>query len=284
MQSSNGRERADHSPTSGASQERNGHTARHLPTSQARTKNASLAISARLQGLHEDGVDAESGNSRADDARRQPLTNAVGTLMRPAHKTRNYALHDPQITQGSSSRTQRTGAVNSASNIKTQSEPGSTITERYKQPSNLRQERPDDTFIMNMVVQPPKWTRPGNVLSPVVVRIHHKIADSSNGLSTHDTGLMWAMVSLASEDGTTTLAPPRNDLLGGSLVSSFHHATPSDGDQEVGHVSFMDLAIRIPGRYRIKVSLLQMAFGAKSRDGTNLQDTMSHVIQVDPLV
>ena len=133
---------------------------------------------------------------------------------------------------------------------------------------------------MRFVVDPPTTIRPGALLNPPVVVNLEKIPD--NGRTSEDTSRLWAFVSVTDEAGNVSLAPPRNDLVAGTLSDSVH-TLESDSDSEVeeGFVSFPDLAINQPGRYRLRISLMKLDAGAGAHGARNLQTIQSQVIQVD---
>ena len=130
---------------------------------------------------------------------------------------------------------------------------------------------------MNVIVQPPPQVRPGTTLSPpIIVRLEKTGVEDKR-----DTSQLFAFVSVISEDGSTSLAPPRNDLIAGGISDSVHTLesdTESSDDEEVGFLSFPDLTIEEPGDYRLKVSLMKVIV---SGGAMNLQSTLSRVIHVD---
>ena len=135
---------------------------------------------------------------------------------------------------------------------------------------------------MNVIVEPPPQVRPGQVLSPPVVIRLERAETEENDIN---PSLLFAFVSITSEDGSTSLAPPRNDLIAGNLSDSVHTLdsdTESD-DEEVGFLSFPDLRIQDPGSYRLRVSLMRMDVTSTEgpRGAMNLQSTLSRVIHVD---
>lgn len=149
-------------------------------------------------------------------------------------------------------------------------------------------ERTNTEFNMRIVVEPPNQARPGHVLCPpLVMSLEIRTDRESSGLRPIDPTLLWALVSIVSEDDATCLAPPRSDLLIGTPVDSVHPLTPHGHEREIGYVAFPNLAIREPGRYRLRVSLFRMnAIGgpdaASFEGGINLQSLSSRVIDVAP--
>ena len=148
-------------------------------------------------------------------------------------------------------------------------------------------EPPSDQYTMNIVVEPSNQVRPGHVLSPpLVLSLEYGSNETNEGRVPDDHTLLWAVVSIAAEDSTTPIAPPQPNLLSGTPVDSVHPLRPGIPGREVGYVSFTDLAIREPGRYRLQVSLIRMnAIGSPSapqfEGGINLQQTSTGVITVD---
>lgn len=121
-----------------------------------------------------------------------------------------------------------------------------------------------------------------------------------------DMSQIWATVSLMDESGTTALAPPRQDLLRGRVVDSPRSymgpasfvedegvvsgsIAPEDTTESESYVTFSDLAILEPGRYRIRVTLLRMqgeaspGATASSPGGSSIQHILSRVIEVRDL-
>ena len=136
---------------------------------------------------------------------------------------------------------------------------------------------------MNVIVEPPPQVRPGATLNPpIIVRLARTdVEDEAVG----DTSQLFAFVSVTSEDGSTSLAPPSSDLVSGNLSDSVH-TLESDSefdDEEAGFLSFPDIQIQNPGNYRLRVSLMKLdaGGGSGSRGAINLQSTLSRVIRVD---
>jgi len=144
-------------------------------------------------------------------------------------------------------------------------------------------------YIMNILIEPPNQIRPGHLLSPpLILRLDQPPCEHSQAPSPNDPTLLWAVVSLFSADSETPIAPPQIDLLLGNPVDSVHPLAPEIPGREVGFVSFPDLSIREPGRYRLQISLIRMnSVGPSSNappfeGGTNMQHTFTRVINVDP--
>ncbi|KAI9852248.1 MAG: hypothetical protein M1838_001290 [Thelocarpon superellum] len=161
----------------------------------------------------------------------------------------------------------------------------------------IPQERPEDDqrdeanrasgegengYELRMVVQPPAQTRPGMALyPPAVLRLEQGSSDREAG---DDPGRVWAFASLTTEDGGEVLAPPRTDLLRGSLVDSAHlvgdELDPGDAEAATArsgpitsYLVFPGLIIQEPGRYRIQITLGRMG-GAALQRPTSLQGAM----------
>ena len=139
---------------------------------------------------------------------------------------------------------------------------------------------------MNVLIEPPEYVRPGDILDPpLVIRLDQTVDQHLAGRPVEDYSLLWAVLSVVTEDGRTMLAPPRADLLTGTRVDSVHALTPLQEEREIGFMAFPDLAIRDPGRYRIMVSLVRMnplGTATVGPAGINVQNTSSRVIVVDP--
>jgi hypothetical protein len=117
---------------------------------------------------------------------------------------------------------------------------------------------------MDLVIRPVRAIRPGVVMHPPIVLALKAPASRSERARAYrdigDVSGIWAFVSLASEDQSQSLAPPRNDLLIGS-VAGYIRPVPDEsdpGDLTVGYAVFSDLAIAEPGTYCLKISLIDM--------------------------
>ncbi|MCJ1290521.1 hypothetical protein MMC34_002060 [Xylographa carneopallida] len=143
-------------------------------------------------------------------------------------------------------------------------------------------------YIMRIVIEPPQQARPGEVLTPpLVMSLENQSGPISPEQLPVDPTLLWAVVSVVSEDDMTPVAPPRTDLLRGTIADSVHPLTPPDHEGQIGFVAFPNLIIREPGRYRLRVSLIRMnAIGETStpsyEGGTAVQSMSSRVINVAP--
>ena len=148
-------------------------------------------------------------------------------------------------------------------------------------------------YIMRIVIEPPPQARPGEVLTPpLVMSLDTDSVDTNSSPDSPeqepvDPTLLWAVVSVISEDDLTPLAPPRTDLLTGTIADSVHPLTPPDHEGQIGFVAFPNLVIREPGRYRLRISLIKMnAIRASStptyEGGIAIQSMSSRVIDVAP--
>lgn len=117
---------------------------------------------------------------------------------------------------------------------------------------------------MDMVIRPLIAIRPGVVMHPpIVVALKAGASRSERNLAYRNVGDVsgiWAFISLVTEDRNQSLAPPRTDLLLGRTVDSIRpFFDESDAENPtVGYAVFADLAIAEPGRYCLKISLIDM--------------------------
>ncbi|KKY20802.1 hypothetical protein UCRPC4_g04074 [Phaeomoniella chlamydospora] len=124
---------------------------------------------------------------------------------------------------------------------------------------------------------------------PIVLAVK-AAAMKENGVGPRGTGDMsgvWAFVSLATSDDNEVLAPPRTDLLIGRTAASVFAPGPraEPNRQIVGYAQFSDLMITVPGKYRIRVSLIDMdtdgpSYSEGSQGGLNLCTITSDPIDV----
>src|SRR5436189_6084326 len=117
---------------------------------------------------------------------------------------------------------------------------------------------------MDLIIRPVQAIKPRVVMHPPIVLALKASASRSERNSAYrdvgDVSGVWAFVSLVSEDQSRSLAPPRSDLLIGSVACCIRPAldeSPSE-DLTVGYAVFSDLAIAEPGTYRWKISLIDM--------------------------
>ena len=155
-----------------------------------------------------------------------------------------------------------------------------------------------DQYQMELVVQPPSHIRPGDQLHPpVIVRLDAHTASAAQ--QAHRGERLFAVLSVTNENGTATLSPPRSDLVRGNVAgslqmleneggsrgggeSSASGGSGRGGRQEIGFLSFPNVAIRESGRYRLRVSLLAFsAQGPASGSRGPVQEVLSDLVEVD---
>ena len=160
----------------------------------------------------------------------------------------------------------------------------SSITDRGRQSS--------DAYSLTILVQPPNQARPGRrFYQPIIVRVEQRSGQNPRGTCVSEPSLLWAWISLVAADDETVILGP--SLLQGNPVDSLQglEASVENGvtewsDRVAGYASFSNIAIREPGRYRIRISLVHMNVIANLSEtalegGVNLQNTMSRMIRVD---
>lgn len=136
-------------------------------------------------------------------------------------------------------------------------------------------------FIMNVIVEPPSEIRPGDLLHPpIVIKLENRSGRLVNNEIDIEDGSLWAQASVVSEDGMVALAPPQPNLISGTLVDSIRPATPKDESQELGYLTFPDLAIHQTGKFRIRISLIKMP-ATDEPEAINLQSIVTRIIKVD---
>ncbi|KAI9867979.1 MAG: hypothetical protein M1830_005735, partial [Pleopsidium flavum] len=72
---------------------------------------------------------------------------------------------------------------------------------------------------MDIVVEPPAESRPGAAFYPSIVA---RLRAREGVNQAPDLSEVWASVFVTCENGLEVLAPPRTDLLSGTLVNSVH--------------------------------------------------------------
>lgn len=118
--------------------------------------------------------------------------------------------------------------------------------------------------MLGLAVQPPAQARPGAVLyPPVVARL-----SSETGIF-GELSQTWAVATLLYDSGEVL-----SDQLEGKVADSAHpmpeithsNGFGSDGtaDQDRAYFYFPDLVIREPGRYRVRISLMQTDYSFES--------------------
>lgn len=122
--------------------------------------------------------------------------------------------------------------------------------------------------MLDLAVQPPTQTRPGEPLYPPVA-----VSLSSETSIYNELSQIWAVATLVHQSGEVL-----EDHLGGRLadsahplpesVSSYSHSRSqgqnSSPKKERAYFYFPDLTIHKPGRYKIRVSLMQMDHSRES--------------------
>ena len=138
----------------------------------------------------------------------------------------------------------------------------------------------DSPYEMKVLVQPLPQVRPGTILNPPIVVSLDKTAGRE--YADQDSHRLWGFVSVTTEDGMTSLAPPRNDLLAGNPTDSVHSLAAGPDGRETRFMSFTNIAICATGRYRLRISLVRMDLegAAQGQSMVNVQSTLSRVIHV----
>ena len=143
-----------------------------------------------------------------------------------------------------------------------------------------------NVYKMHILIQPPVESRPGSILrQPTVVSLRKVGVSHREGLSTDINGY-WAFVSVVSEDGMVALAPPSTSLISGTIA--VHEGRSTEAEEDVGHLEFPNLAINQTGRFRLRISLLQMLGSSEGlsvgesepRGVKNIASVVSDVIHV----
>ncbi len=113
--------------------------------------------------------------------------------------------------------------------------------------------------MLGLAVQPPSRTRPGVALyPPLAARI------SSETSAYEELSQTWAVATLLHTSGEIL-----DDQLGGRVADSAHplpesthtsSSSSSSAKKDRAYFYFPDLVINEPGRYRVRVSLMQMDY------------------------
>lgn len=127
---------------------------------------------------------------------------------------------------------------------------------------------------MNIAVQPPSESRPGDLLNPPIV-----VTLEGQRLQDVDDANVWGLVSVVSADGLQALSPPQPNLISGTLVDSIHSVFSGQGRREHKFLSFPKVAINQTGKYRIRICLVKMR--NVQCEAINMQSVMTRVIRVD---
>ena len=168
-------------------------------------------------------------------------------------------------------------------------------------PLSPRLARPIEMETMSQPAQ--EASRDEVLYPPLIVRVRVTGTNEPSG-TLADLGQFWAVVSLIDEREAETVAPPRRDLLIGTLTDSVHpllrpdrarlegddYATFSqhssfEADQFEGYIMFSDLTIRETGHYRLRVTLIQMQLEAETGatavgGGSSQRELQTHVVDV----
>jgi hypothetical protein len=115
---------------------------------------------------------------------------------------------------------------------------------------------------MELAIAPPSRLPARRQLAvPVVVTFKlSKLKQQANAQQGEDLSGVWAYLSLMTEDGSTSLAPPRKDLLGGSPAASIHALAPEveGSGGSFAYAMFPGLSVTVPGRYCFRISIIDM--------------------------
>lgn len=121
--------------------------------------------------------------------------------------------------------------------------------------------------MMELAIGPPPRVAAGVKLgTPLVVTFTTTSArdgekqENADANEMPDLSGVWAFLSLTTPDTQESLAPPRADLLRGRTADSIH---PIHHEQEgqrptIAYATFPELMITQPGRYRLKVNVIDM--------------------------
>jgi hypothetical protein len=122
---------------------------------------------------------------------------------------------------------------------------------------------------MSVIVNPPSHIRPGEKFgSPLVVDLKASAKEPSNLLT---------VLSVVSEDGKTTLAPSA-PILDGNLSGSLQFLDAQPPAQAKPIHLFRDIRLRKPGKYRLRVSMMEKRNAATY---VNVAQVLTDVITVD---
>lgn len=135
---------------------------------------------------------------------------------------------------------------------------------------------PYDLYNMTILVQPPCQIHSGSIFYPAPTIRVDLISEPS---------LLFVFLTIWAEDGTTSLPP---NLLVGSTAQSINRPESVIDYGGFGFASFPDIAIREPGRYRIRAQLFRMNVVTSLGENTSAERgyplgcIASHVVQVLP--
>jgi hypothetical protein len=267
-----GRRRKRGSSTSGSSRQSSASTSR-----QAKLKSASLLPdkprrrSARISALT--AHDEESERQLDTVTQPQSSRRASNDSKMRSPSPRGSTFSGFARLQGTSSKSPFEPLPENCQTSLSPVDEGDQRSERYK---------------MNIILQPPPEVRTSARIEPFpVISLGPCSPKSSRSTPISDMSGVWALASLTTADGTEVLTPPRPDLLEGQLVDSIHLAMEADSGPETGYALFPNLRVQQPGRYRIRISLIDMdsngsSLGMTSQGGMNLQVVNSSVFTVHP--
>ncbi|MCJ1374182.1 hypothetical protein MMC20_005414 [Loxospora ochrophaea] len=161
----------------------------------------------------------------------------------------------------------------------------SGTTVRAEDPAGTTNEpgsRSSNGLNMDIILQPPSRIRPSeDFAAPVIVRLRSMEGVDRDIVDNPES--LWATVELVSEDGRTTLSPPRSDLVTGSTWADSLQSLGSDqGDRELGYLRFPTLAIRRPGQYRFRICLRRTVWMENRPDVLDVQSALTRLVRVDP--
>lgn len=129
----------------------------------------------------------------------------------------------------------------------------------------------DQQYSMHIEISPFSRILPGSsICPPLVIKVEGPSRYSS-------LGSVWAYASLTTETGAAIPAS-QNGILKGRCCDSLQLTN----NESVGYAVFNDLSLTRPGRYRIRISLIEMNRPGQVGGGRNVQQTFSDVITVDP--
>ncbi|KIV93005.1 hypothetical protein, variant 3 [Exophiala mesophila] len=117
---------------------------------------------------------------------------------------------------------------------------------------------------MELAIGPPSRMTAGLPLQhPLVVTFSSANKDkegNAEALRLQDLTGVWAFVSLTNPDMEQNLAPPRIDLLRGQTADSIHpiQQRQEGDDTPVAYATFAGLIITEPGKYRLRINLIDM--------------------------
>lgn len=135
---------------------------------------------------------------------------------------------------------------------------------------------------MHFYVEPPCEAQAGVALpSPIVVCMEWMDREGVPTEDHPDFYSCWGLVTIVAEDGTTDVAPPRGDLLSGSVSSPLHHLPSSAEFPCASIILFPDITLNETGRYKIRVSLFAHQVDSHPNGSViSIASAMSRVIAI----